>query len=218
MYQRAIQYNKSRLFNDYYINNNGTLYKEFEININNSRKIFDIYWGDPNIIFDKNECLPYPLAFIKFPKYVHEPNTRIYLHEKIDKKYTTAFEFILAHEIGHFCLFDIFGINHPRGNIFLDERNTEIWADFFAYKYFIKYRNINNLENFEKILIEVDNLQNIIYGITPDVCNEYSFTNKIKDLKLLIDKIKIDCNNGEQNILLMLDTFDEILIQIKELI
>jgi predicted SprT family Zn-dependent metalloprotease len=218
MYQRSFHGNNNKLFNDYYKNNNGKLFKIFKININNNPLIFDIYWGDPDIIFDKLTLVPYPLAFIKFPKWKNDPNTRIYLHEKVDINYATAFEFILAHEIGHFCLFDIFGINHPKGNVFLDEYTTEVWADFFAYKYFMKYRNINNFEQFEKILIEVDNLQNFIYNITPDVCKEYSFTNKIKDLQLLKEKIQTGYNNGDQNILLMLGTFEKVLIQIKELI
>ena len=211
--------NENKLFNDYYKNNNGILYKTFEINIKNTQKTIDIYWGDPNIIFDNHTYLSCsPLAFIKFPRYKNDPDTRIYLHEKVDKKYTIAFEFILAHEIGHFCLFDIFGINHPSGHISLNKYYTEVWADFFAYKYFKKYRNINNLEQFEKVLMEVDNLQNIIYSTTPDVHNEHSFAYKIKDLHVLQESIQIDCNNNAQNTLLMLNTFDEILIQINELI
>ena len=207
-------YNKS--FEEYYKNSKGTFYKQYEIIVNNTKKFFDIYWGDPNIIFGKSIDVPYPLAFIKFPQWASEPDTRIYLHDKIEIKYNTAFEYILSHEIGHFCLFDIFGINHPKGNIFLNVNDTEVWADYFAYLYFKKYRNINNIEQLNNILLEVDNLQNLLYNIPSADLNKYSHTNKMKYLNEFSNKIETDINN--KNIHLMLNTFDEILIQLNELV
>jgi len=208
----------STLFKEYYLNNKGKLFKHFEIIINKSEKPFDIYWGDPDIIFEKSLDVPYPLAFIKFPQWAHEPNTRIYLHEKIDLKYSTALEYILAHEIGHFCLFDIFGINHPKGNDFLNVMETEIWADYFAYLYFIKFGNINNLEQLENILLEVDNLQNILYRIPSYDFIKYSYINKMKYLVEFKNKIEIALNNNVENTHLMIKTFDEILMQINKLV
>jgi len=207
-----------KIFNDYYLNNKGILFKQYNIEINKTFKLFDVYWGDPNIIFSKSSDVPYPLAFIKFPKWAHEPETRIYLHEKIEIKYNKAFEYILAHEIGHFCLFDIFGINHPRGNIFLNVNDTEVWADYFAYLYFKKYRNYVNIEEVKNIFFEIDDLQNILYNIPSNIFHKHSFLNKIEVIIDFYNKIENAKKNNEQNILLMLNTFDEILIQIKELI
>ena len=215
MYQESSQNDINISFYEYYKNNGGILFKKYEIYINNTTSIFDVYWGDPNIIFNQFSNEPYPLAFIKFPKWKHEPNTRIYLHKNIEINNEVAFEFILAHEIGHFCLFDIFGINHPKGNIFLDVHDTEIWADYFAFLYFIKYRNINNLEQLKISLLEVDNLRNNIYNIIPN--DEYSFANKTKYLELFLEKIKL-FSNDDKNISLMLVTFEDILNQIGKLI
>jgi len=204
-------------FKDCYRNNKGTLYRHYEITVNNSIKPFDVYLGDPDIIFRKSIDNPYPLAFIKFPKWANEPDTRIYLHEKIELKYSRAFEYILAHEIGHFCLFDIFGINHPKGNIFLNVFETEVWADYFAYLYFNKYKNIHTIEELESIFLEIDNLQYYLYDIlTNDIC-QYSYTNKLKHLKEFSAKIEIAISNNDKNTGLMLKIFDEILVQVNEL-
>ena len=208
----------SKSFKEYYRNNNGICYKQYEIIVNNSKKSFDIYWGDPNIIFKKSFDIPYPLAFIKFPQWASEPDTRIYLHENIENKNNTAFEYILSHEIGHFCLFDIFGINHPKGNIFLNVDDTEVWADYFAYLYFKKYRNINNIEQLYDIFLEVDNLQKFLYDIPSTDFDKNSYTNKMDYLKKFSNKIETAINNRDENTHLMLNTFDEILIQIKELV
>jgi len=204
-------------FNEYYMNNKGIFYKHYDININNTKKSFDIYWGDPDIIFGKSLNVPYPLAFIKFPKWAHEPDTRIYLHEKIELKYSIAFEYILSHEIGHFCLFDIFGINHPMGDIYLNEIETEIWADYFSYLYFRKYRGIIDIEQLEKIFIEIDNLQNLIYNIPSIDFNKYSFINKMEYLRDFPKNIESAIKNNDQNTHLMLNIFDKLLIQINEL-
>jgi hypothetical protein len=204
-------------FKEYYKNNRGIFYKKFEERINNENIIFDIYWGDPNIIFDKQILGLYPMAFIKFPRWKNDPNTRIYLHEKLEKKNAKAFEYVLAHEIGHFWLFNILGINHPKTTFRLGERETEEWADYFAYRFFVKYRNMNKLEQLEEVLKEVENFQRSIYNMDPDIYYKFSFVDKIKDLNILENKIQIAYNNGDQIIIQMLDTLELILNLVKEL-
>ena len=205
-------------FNNYHKNNEGMLYRHYDIAINNTSRPFDVYWGNPDIIFGKSLEVPYPLAFIQFPKWASEPDTRIYLHEKIELKYSTAFEYILAHEIGHFCLFNIFGINHQKGNVFINVLETEVWADYFAYLYFNKYRKIHTIEQLECVLSEIDNLQKILYNIPTADFYKYSYRNKIKYLKEFSTKIHIAINKNDKNTHLMLNAFDEILMQINELI
>jgi len=205
------------LFKDYYKGNKGTFYRHYEITVNNKSRPFDVYFGDPDIIFGKSIDSPYPLAFIKFPKWASEPDTRIYLHEKMKSIYPTAFEYILAHEIGHFCLFDIFGINHPKGFASLNEFRTEVWADYFAYLYFSKYRNIRIIGELENVLSEIDNLQCYLYNIpSSDFC-KYSYINKMKYLEEFYAGLKID-NNDHENTHLMLNVFDEVLLQVNELV
>jgi hypothetical protein len=78
---------KNDLFRDYYFNNKGTLYKSFDININNFHHSYDIYWGNPDIIFNNDGYTIYhPLAVTQIPQRKNYPNQRIFLHEKFDKK------------------------------------------------------------------------------------------------------------------------------------
>jgi Zn-dependent protease with chaperone function len=121
----------NELFKDYYLSNRGKKYKSFSIAINRYHYKYDIYWGDPNIIFDKatiNVLLP--LAVTVIPHRFNYPNPRIFLHEKLEVK-NDAFEVVVAHEIGHLWLHDIIGINNPSTTNCMNESDSEKWADYF---------------------------------------------------------------------------------------
>lgn len=180
------------LFKDYYFNNKGTIYKSFEIKINSFNYNYDIYWGDPNIIFDKKNLREtFPLAVTTIPHRNNYPNPRIYLHEKLEKKYNDIFEMVIAHEIGHLWLHDVVGFNNPSTNYFMEEKESEIWADFFSYCFFVKYRKIDNLDKFNKILEKANNLQIEIYNLKPEQYIKLTLTKKIECLKILKEKINL---------------------------
>jgi len=202
-------------FDEYYRNNKGIFYKSFETNINNIHNIYDIYWGNPEFIFYNQDIKDQPLALTQFSRWMHDPNTRIYLHEKIEKKYNNAFDFILTHEIGHIWLRDVLGINHPRGHVFID--NTESWADYFAYIFFQRYRNITNLEQFKNILLDCDNLCKNIYSISHDTPEKFSFVDRIQGLVNLTERIQNEITTNTQqiqHILYSLDLFFPFIIDI----
>ena len=179
-----------KLFKDYYFSNKGTLYKAFEININTFHYSYDIYWGDPNIIFDEKALREnFPLAITIIPHRYSYPNPRIFLHEKLEIKRKNAFEAVVAHEIGHLWLHDVVGFNNPSTNNFMRERDSEIWADYFAFYFFVKYRNINCLNDYGKLLEEVGHLQMNIYNLNPEEHTESTFTNKVSNLSLLNDRM-----------------------------
>ena len=192
------------LLKDYYFNNKGTLFKSFEININNVHYSYDIYWGDPNIIFDKIALREtFPLAVNYIPQRKNYPNSRIFLHEKLEKKYNNVFEMVIAHEIGHLWLHDVVGVNHLMTSNFMKENETEIWADYFSYSFFVKYRNINCFENFIKILEEASNLQIKIYNLDPNQHVEFTFTRKAKKLKSFEEKLNFEFKDGNSIIIQM---------------
>lgn len=187
---------RDKLFKEYYFNNEGTLFKSFEISINTFNYSYSIYWGDPDIIFDgKTLRETYPLAVTIIPQRNNYPNPRIYLHEKLETKYNNAFEVVVAHEIGHLWLHDIVGINNPSTSNYMSEKESEIWADYFAFSYFVKYRNINCLEDFSKVLEEASRLQVEIYNLDPGQHMESTFINRMNDLKLLEENISIRIEN-----------------------
>ncbi len=192
------------LFKDYYFNNKGTLFKSFEMNINNFHSSYDIYWGDPNIIFDERTLIEtFSLAVTIISNRYNYPNPRIFLHEKLEKKNKNVFEMVIAHEIGHLWLHDIVGFNNPSTSTFMKENESEKWADYFSYSFFVKYRNINCLENFIKILEEAGNLQIKIYNLDPNQHKEFTFTGKIESLKLFEEKINFEFKDGNPTIIQM---------------
>jgi hypothetical protein len=197
------------LFSDYYFNNKGTLYKSFEISINNFHGSYDIYWGDPNVIFDKRSLKEkFPLAVTTIPHRYNYPNPRIFLHEKLENMFNNIFEVVIAHEIGHIWLHDIIGFNNPSTNNVMKENESEIWADYFSYSYFIKYRNINCLVNFIKILEETSNFQIKLYNLSPEQHMEFTFTRKIESLKLLEENINYGFKVGNQITIQMINTIE----------
>ncbi len=191
------------LFKEYYSTNKGIIFKSFEININSSHYSYDIYWGDPNIIFDEKILeKTFPLAVTTIPHRYNYPRPRIYLHEKLEKKYTNVFELVISHEIGHLWLHDIVGFNNPSTCNFMDEKESEIWADHFSFSFFVKYRN-TLIGDFIRILEEAGNLQIKIYGLDPEQYTESIFTKKIKNFKVDEAKIDFQFRNGNPVIIQM---------------
>jgi hypothetical protein len=209
---------RSKSFEDYYKNNKGIFYKTFEITINNISTVFDAYWGNPNIIFDNRLLQYHPLATKIFPKWQTDPEIRIYIHEGVEKNYTNAFEFILAHEIGHIWQYSILGINNPRGHVYLRDQERETWADYFAYKYFVKYRNINTFEQFISVLNDCDTLLKIIYNITPDISSNNSFVYRLQFLETLDKKFQIGYSKEDNDIVKVFYSLELMLSLLKELI
>lgn len=199
----------NNLFKDYYFNNKGIFFKTFEININNINNRYEIYWGDPDIIFDRISLKEkYPLALTIIPRKKNAPHPRIFLHEKLEKKFTNSFEMVIAHEIGHLWLHDVVGVNHPMTNNSMEEYETEIWSDYFAYEFFVKYRNVYSLEIFNKIIEEAINLQMYIYNLNPEQYMKYVYTERVENLKILDNKVKIGVGNRDQTMIQMLKAIE----------
>jgi len=147
-------------FKDYYLGNMGKLFKSFETNINNHHFYYDIYWGDPDIIFDNRVLYDiYPLAVTMIPQSTKYPNSRIFIHEKLDLKFKHEFKIVLAHEIGHLWLHDVVGINHRMTTARMEEHEAEIWADYFAFRTMQKYSEISSLDSFNIHYEKISNLQ-----------------------------------------------------------
>ena len=181
---------RQRTFKDYYKNNQGIFYKKFSTDINNIHYDYDIYWGEPEIIFDQYTLLhTFPLAVSIIPQFKNWPNSRIYLHEKLTQENKNIFEMIIAHEIGHFFLHDVVGVTRPSALNFMDENTAEIWADYFSYSFFLKYRNLQKIEGFYSIMEEACNLQYRIYNLNPEEHKELAYTQKVHKLQTLKDTI-----------------------------
>jgi len=184
------------IFKDYYFSNKGILYKTFETNINKCHYIYDIYWGEPEIIFEGgNGKNNYSLAVSIIPQRKNYPNSRIYLHKKLGLNNKNIFEVVVAHEIGHLFLHDVIGINHQMTNSYMKESETEIWADYFAYSFFKKFREINAIEEFYSIMKETSDFQMQLYNLDVTEYKESTYYNKIKNVKLLDDKINMEMTN-----------------------
>ena len=199
----------NNLFKDYYFNKKGTFLKSFEIKIGNFHSGYDIYWGDPIAIFEKKTLKEsFPLAVTVIPHRNIVQNPRIFLHEKIEAKYKKSFEMIVAHEIGHIWLHDVVGFNHPMTGNFITEYKSEIWADYFAYSFFVRYRNIICLEKFNKIIEEVINLQIQIYNLDPKQHLEYVDNKRIENLKVLDDNVKMEIKNRKPKMIQMINAIE----------
>jgi hypothetical protein len=189
-------------FRDYYLNNKGILFKSFEINISDFHYRYDIYWGDPNVIFDARALAEdFPLAVTTIPHRYNHPNPRIFLHEKLEKKHNSVFELVIAHEIGHLWLHDIVGFNNLSTSSFMNERESEIWADYFSYSYFAKHRHISSLDGFAKILKEASDFQLQIYDLDPKLHMEITFIRKMEKLKAKIEEIELKYKKGNPTII-----------------
>ena len=207
------------IFKDYYFNNKGLFYKTFETNINKCHYTYDIYWGDPKIIFGSGNGTGnnYSLAVSIIPQRKDYPNSRIYLHEKLELKNKNVFEVVVAHEIGHLFLHDVIGINHQMTIDYMEESETEIWADYFAYKYFKKYRKINTIEQFFNIMEEASYFQMELYNLNSIEYKEYTYYKKIEKIKLLNDKIDSEINNPDSKLNQIVSAIDITLDDIGDL-
>lgn len=152
------------IFRDYYYTNKGRLYKSFEININSFQHSYDIYWGDPEIIFDdKTRKNSSPLAVRIMPTRMNAPNPRVFIHEELTQEHGDVFDLVVAHEIGHLWLDDVVGLTRPTAEFYVDEHRAEVWADYFAYCYFREYRELNDLDDFCSIMKEAGMIQSKLY-------------------------------------------------------
>lgn len=200
---------RNDLFRDYYVNNKGKLCKSFVIKINNSHMSYDIYWGDPNLIFDKKTLKEsYLLAVTVIPNRNSSQNPRMFLHEKIEQKYGRSFEMIVAHEIGHIWLHDVVGFNHPMTENSMVENESENWADYFAYRFFGRYRNTTCLGNFNKILKAVINLQAQIFNLDPMQHIKCEYSKRISNLGELDGDVEIEIKNGKPRMMQMISAME----------
>jgi hypothetical protein len=187
------------LFREYYHGNSGRLYKSFQLEIGNHKYKYDIYWGDPKVIFDSRSIADkYPLAVTAIPHRYPSPNPRVFLHEELEEKYGNAFEFVVTHEIGHLWLHDIIGFNNPSTENLMNESDSEIWADYFAYSFFLKYRQTAGLDAFEKVLKEASDIQLKMYKLDPERHIEFTFIRKLDNLKRHKEGIELQCEKGNQ--------------------
>ena len=178
------------IFRDYYYTNKGRLYKSFDININSFQQEYDIYWGDPEIIFDdKTRKNSSPLAVKIMPTRVNAPNPRIFIHEGLTQEHGNVFELVVTHEIGHLWLDDVVGLTRPSAKFYVDPIRAEAWADYFAYTYFRKYRDLNDLDVFCSIMRETGRVQSLLYHREPAVTLK-GMDEKISELKNLNQSIK----------------------------
>jgi hypothetical protein len=186
------------LFKTYYSCNKGTLFRHFEIAIGDFHYRYDIYWGDPSVIFDLVALeKKFPLAVTTIPQIAHYPDTRIYLHERLERKHVRVFELVIAHEIGHLWLHDIVGVNNRLTDSRMSESEAEVWADYFSYCYFVKYRNLSCPDDFALILKEASNLQMALYDLDPVSHVEVTFTKKMESLRAKISGVALASREGD---------------------
>jgi hypothetical protein len=171
--------------------NNSIFYKQIKLFLEPRSFIFDIYWADPRSIFKEEIIDRLPLASTVFPNGNNIPNPRIYLHTNLTIEYKSVFEAVIAHEIGHLWLYDII---HVHNQLTPDER--EVWADYFAFYFFAKYRNITDLEQFSQILNEVLLFQGKIYNIPPSSFDSV-FGRKAEDINALVENIQLEYSKGD---------------------
>lgn len=197
------------LFRAYYSCNKGTLFRHFEIAIGDFHYRYDIYWGDPSVIFDSVALeTKFPLAVTTIPQRAHYPDTRIYLHEGLQRKHTRVFELVIAHEIGHLWLHDIVGVNNRLTSTWLSESESEVWADYFSYCYFVKYKNLSCLDDFALTLKETSNLQMALYDLDPKSHVELTFTKKMASLRAKIAEVDLGGREGDHVAIHMKYTID----------
>jgi len=192
------EYIFTEIFRDYYLNDLGKKYKSFEISINGFHYNYDIYWGDPAIIFDsKTMNTLLPLAVTTISHRENYPNPRIFLHDKLENK-NEAFVVVVAHEIGHLWLHDIIGFNNPSTTYIMNETESEKWADYFSYCYFKKYRNATDYNIFSSKLRDVAILQMKIYELNNEQTADLNYYKRDSELKKLVETIKSKNNDLDQ--------------------
>jgi len=183
------------LFRDYYTKNMGEFYKSFQISINDYRYNYDIYWGEPDAIFDARDIKEkLPLAVTIISRRKSDPNNRIYLHKEIDAK-SRIFEMIVVHEIGHLWLHDIVGFNNPTTNSVMDEVESESWADYFSYCFLVRHRKGMDLKGFLNILLEATEVQRKLYRNDERVEIEDKFSQRISAFEIFENRINDQLKN-----------------------
>jgi len=183
----------------YLINNEGDLYKSIAIIINNMKYNYNIYWGDPKIIFDEKVIkkeLPLAITIISHIKSI--PKSCIYLHKQFDEKYKSIFEMVVIHEIGHLWLHDIVGFNNPCTYHYMEENESENWSNYFSYKYFAKYKNMNHINEFFNLLKSANNIQMEIYNIENKGYFHSILVRKIDYFKKFTENINIKINEEDR--------------------
>ena len=178
------------IFRDYYYTDRGKLYKSFDIKIGSFQEKYDIYWGEPEIIFDDNtRKYSFPLAVRVLPTRLHTPNPRIFVHDELTQEHRAVFELVVAHEIGHLWLDDVVGITRPTADFYVDAIRAEAWADYFAFCFFRKYRDLVDIETFCTIMKDAVRIQSQLYNRETAV-NLKGMDEKISELKSLHQSIK----------------------------
>jgi len=149
------------IFNEYWSNNEGTFYKKIDFYMGKRHFVYDIYWADPKVIFyDFDLMKQLPLAKTVIPVNTNHPYPRIFLHNNLTRRYKNIFEYVIMHEIGHLWLFEGLGIRKEfAGN------ELEAFADLFSCLFFMKYRNIEDIDQFNVILNNTTDLQAKFYKI-----------------------------------------------------
>ena len=176
-----------KMFNEFYENDSGILYRNFNVAVSGRHFAYGIYWAAPEIVFNEDiiRMMPLAITVIKHPKH------KIFLHEKLKPEHKDIFEYVVAHEVGHLWLYDIINIRQEFSG---DE--LEIWADYFAYSFLVKYRRLSGLEQFDNILNDTLRLQGKIYNVDSALFNDI-FHRKMEDVKSLIGTIEAERRNGD---------------------
>ena len=175
------------IFKEYYTSNKGKLFKPLELDINGYHYSYDIYWGNPEIIFDENTRKNgAPLAVKIMPTRLNAPNPRIFVHEGLTQEYGDVFDLVVAHEIGHLFLDDVVGLTRPSALYYVDVNQAEAWADYFAYCFFREYRDMDKIDDFYSILKDVGKIQIQLYNRE----HLQGMDEKISDLKNLNQSIQ----------------------------
>ena len=175
---------------EYHELDKGVSYKAFGLSVGNRYFNYDIYWGDPEVLFDKEIIRMLPLATVAFPARRSNSCPRIYLHEKLTLEHKDAFEYVVMHEIGHLWLYEIIGVHHQ-----LQRNDTEVWADYFAFNFFKKHRGVGSFDRFKDILNETLVLHGVIYGYPKEVFGSV-FDRKAEDIRTLMESIETEQANG----------------------
>lgn len=171
------------IFNDYWHSDGGTFYKKIEFSIDNCSFASDIYWADPNIIFHDIAVDKYlPLAKTVIPVYTNHPYPRIFVHHNLTRKYKDIFEYVVTHEIGHLWLYEILGTKAE-----FTGHELEAWADLFSCIFFMKYRNVEDLDQFNKTLNYSVNIQGKLYKL-PLEGGIHNYDKKKEEIEALVAK------------------------------
>jgi len=207
--ERLIEYQRS---------NSGKLMLAFNIVLGSQIYQYDIFWGDPSIIFDQETRFnSSPLAVTLIPHRHGLPATRVFLHEGLNPNNVNVFEMVVAHEIGHLWLHDIVGFNNPSTRQSMSERDTESWCDYFAYCFFQKYRGISNAESFSEIIRSTGELQMELYSIDKTPENIEHFSTRANDFLQFSFKVGVLQIDGDRFVAQMLSTIETTLVALSDI-